>query len=107
MKNKDEIKGEMKDIKGRVRRQAGEWTDRTDQQMKGAAEQAQGKGQKMVGRAKDVGKDIGHDLGQMGRNVGQDVRDMRRNAMDKARGKTERTDEDVRSENREKKDKAA
>ena len=41
--NKDRVEGKVKDIAGRVERQAGEWTDNPKTQVKGAAKQAEGK----------------------------------------------------------------
>ncbi len=52
--NKDEIKGKMNDIKGRVERQTGEWTGDTESQIKGAGDQLKGKVQQGVGKMKDA-----------------------------------------------------
>ncbi|PYX88134.1 MAG: CsbD family protein [Acidobacteria bacterium] len=52
--DKDEIKGKMKDIAGRVERQAGEWTGDEETQAKGAAKQVEGKVQNTFGKAKDA-----------------------------------------------------
>lgn len=52
--NKDQVEGKVKDIAGRVQRQAGEWTDDPEQQVKGAAKQAEGKVQNTWGKAKDA-----------------------------------------------------
>ncbi len=54
MKN-DEIKGKMKDIKGRVERQAGEWTGDKEAQLKGAGDQLEGKIQSGVGKMEKAG----------------------------------------------------
>ncbi len=54
--NKDEVKGKMKDIAGRVERQTGEWTGDTEAQVHGAAKQAEGKIQNAWGEAKDAAK---------------------------------------------------
>jgi uncharacterized protein YjbJ (UPF0337 family) len=51
--NKDRVEGKVKDIAGRVERQAGEWTD-PKLQVKGAAKQAEGKVQNTWGKAKDA-----------------------------------------------------
>ena len=40
--DKDRIKGKMNDVKGRVERQAGEWTGDEEAQAKGAMDQAKG-----------------------------------------------------------------
>jgi len=55
--NKDRIEGKVKDVAGRVERQAGEWTDDPKMQVKGAAKQAEGKVQNTWGKAKDAAKD--------------------------------------------------
>jgi uncharacterized protein YjbJ (UPF0337 family) len=54
--NKDRVKGKMKDVAGRVERQAGEWTGDTEAQVKGAAKQVEGKAQNAWGKAKDAMK---------------------------------------------------
>ncbi len=53
--HKDEIKGKMNDIKGRVERQAGEWTGDKESRLKGAGDQLKGKVQQGVGKIKDAG----------------------------------------------------
>ena len=55
--NKDRVEGKAKDIAGRVERQAGEWTDDSKLQVKGAAKQAAGKAQNAFGKAKDAAND--------------------------------------------------
>ena len=54
--DKDRVKGSMKDVAGRVQRQAGEWTGDEESQIKGTTTQAEGKVQKAWGQAKDAGK---------------------------------------------------
>ena len=54
--NEDRAKGKVKDIAGRVERQAGEWTGDTDAQAKGTMKQAEGKVQNAWGKAKDAVK---------------------------------------------------
>jgi uncharacterized protein YjbJ (UPF0337 family) len=54
--NKDKVEGKMKDVAGRVERQAGEWTGDTEQQLKGMGKQAEGKVQEGIGQAEDAGK---------------------------------------------------
>ena len=41
--DKDRIKGKAKDVKGRIKRQVGEWTGDEKTQVEGAAEQAKGR----------------------------------------------------------------
>ena len=60
--NKDTIKGEAKDIAGRVERQAGEWTDNEKAQAEGLGKQAEGKVQKAWGDLKDAGKRAQDDV---------------------------------------------
>ena len=59
--NKDRVEGKVKDIAGRVERQAGEWTDSPKTQVKGAAKQAEGKVQNAWGKAKDAAKQTADD----------------------------------------------
>jgi uncharacterized protein YjbJ (UPF0337 family) len=54
--DKDRVKGKVKDISGRVQRQAGEWTGDEEAQIKGAGKQAEGKVQNIFGKAKDAMK---------------------------------------------------
>ena len=54
--NKDQVKGKLKDVGGRVERQVGEWTGDTDKQAHGALKQAEGKVQNAWGNMKDTGK---------------------------------------------------
>jgi uncharacterized protein YjbJ (UPF0337 family) len=60
--DKDRVKGSGKDIKGRIKRQVGEWTGNKKMQREGAAEQAEGKAQKTVGEVKDVGRQAVRNL---------------------------------------------
>ena len=54
--NKDRVEGKVKDVAGRVERQAGEWTNDPNMQVKGAAKQAEGKVQNAWGETKDAAK---------------------------------------------------
>jgi uncharacterized protein YjbJ (UPF0337 family) len=54
--NKDRVEGKVKDIAGRVERQAGEWTGNPKTQAKGTAKQIEGKFQNAVGKVKDAVK---------------------------------------------------
>ena len=60
--DKDRVKGKAKDIAGRVQRQAGEWTGDDEAQLEGAAKQAEGKLQNLVGRTKDAARKTADDL---------------------------------------------
>jgi len=54
--NKDRVEGKLKDIAGRVERQAGEWTGDPKKQVKGAAKQIEGKLQNTFGKVKDAAR---------------------------------------------------
>jgi uncharacterized protein YjbJ (UPF0337 family) len=54
--NKDRVEGKVKDVAGRVERQAGEWTGDSEKQVEGAAKQVAGKVQNAWGKAKDASK---------------------------------------------------
>jgi uncharacterized protein YjbJ (UPF0337 family) len=55
--NDDKIKGKVDDIKGRVKRQAGEWTGDESLQAEGTMDQVKGKTQNAWGKVKDGVKD--------------------------------------------------
>ena len=55
--DKDRVEGKIKDIKGRVERQVGEWTGDKDAQAEGTKEQIKGKVQNAFGKIKDAGRD--------------------------------------------------
>ena len=55
--DKDRIKGKMDDIKGRVKRQAGEWTDDSKLQAEGTGDQIKGKAEQAMGKVKDAARD--------------------------------------------------
>jgi uncharacterized protein YjbJ (UPF0337 family) len=79
--NKDQVEGKVKDIAGRVQRQAGEWSDDPEQQVKGAAKQAEGKVQNAWGKGKDAAKDAAdraESSSKPSQNVKDDERDTRR-----------------------------
>lgn len=52
--NKDQVTGKIKDVAGRVERQAGEWTGDKEKQVHGALKQVEGKVQNAWGNAKDA-----------------------------------------------------
>jgi uncharacterized protein YjbJ (UPF0337 family) len=54
--NKDQVEGKVKDVAGRVQRQAGEWTGDNEKQVRGAAKQVEGKMQNAWGNVKEAGK---------------------------------------------------
>ena len=51
--NRDQVKGTMKDVAGKIQRKVGEITGSTSQQIKGGAKQVAGKVQKAVGDVRD------------------------------------------------------
>jgi len=55
--NKDQVKGKVKDVAGRVERQTGEWTGDKEHEAHGALEQAEGKVQNAWGNVKEAGKE--------------------------------------------------
>ncbi len=55
--NKDQIKGNMKEVEGKVQKKVGEATDDLGQQAKGLAKEGAGKVQKNLGDAKEAAKD--------------------------------------------------
>lgn len=60
--DKDRVKGKIEDIKGRVKRQAGEWTGNERLQDEGAMQQAKGKVQNAWGKVKDAARDVKDDF---------------------------------------------
>jgi len=55
--DKDRVKGAIDDAAGRAKRQVGEWTGNTTQQVEGAVQQVRGKAEKAWGAAKDIARD--------------------------------------------------
>ncbi len=55
--NKDQVKGEVKDIAGKVQEEAGKLIGSKDQEAKGLGKQIEGKVQKGVGDIKEALKD--------------------------------------------------
>ena len=55
--NKDHVKGEAKDIAGKVQQKVGEMIGSTKEQAKGLKKQVEGKFQKGVGDVKDAADD--------------------------------------------------
>ena len=79
--NKDQVEGKVKDIAGRVQRQAGEWSADPEQQVKGAAKQAEGKVQNTWGKGKDAAKDAAvrsQSSAKPSQSVSEDENDTRR-----------------------------
>ena len=55
--NKDQVKGAVKDIAGKVQEKTGQALGNTQQQVKGIVKQVEGQHQKAKGDAKEVLKD--------------------------------------------------
>lgn len=60
--DEDRIKGKAEDVKGRVKRQVGEWTGDEETQAEGAMDQAKGKAQNTWGKVKDAARDVADDV---------------------------------------------
>lgn len=60
--DRDKVKGKMEDIKGRVKRQVGEWTGDEELQDEGAADQIKGKAQNAWGNVKEGARDLADDV---------------------------------------------
>jgi uncharacterized protein YjbJ (UPF0337 family) len=58
--NKDQAKGHLKDMAGKVRQKVGKVTGNRSEQAKGLANQAEGKLQKGVGDVKNATRDKDH-----------------------------------------------
>jgi uncharacterized protein YjbJ (UPF0337 family) len=54
--NKDQVEGKVRDVAGRIERQAGEWTGDNEKQAHGALKQVEGKVQNALGNAKEAAK---------------------------------------------------
>ncbi len=54
--NKDQVEGKVKDVAGRIERQAGEWTGDKEKQVHGTLKQVEGKVQNAWGNAKEAEK---------------------------------------------------
>ena len=57
--NKNQVKGTLKDIAGKVQEEAGKATGSKNQQIKGLSKQISGKVQKSAGDVEQAVKDIG------------------------------------------------
>ena len=52
--NKDQVKGAVKEVAGKIQKKAGEATGNIDQQSKGLLREAEGKVQKTMGDVKEI-----------------------------------------------------
>jgi uncharacterized protein YjbJ (UPF0337 family) len=69
--DKDRVEGKLDDVKGRVKRQVGEWTGDENAQAEGAADQVKGKVQNAWGKLKDAGRDAA-DKADDNKNIDRD-----------------------------------
>ncbi|HYX54253.1 MAG TPA: CsbD family protein [Candidatus Limnocylindrales bacterium] len=67
--DKDRIKGAAEDMKGRVKRQVGEWTGDDKAQAEGTADQIKGKAQNAMGKLKDAVRDATDDTKRNDRDI--------------------------------------
>jgi len=77
--DKDRVKGKLDDAAGRAKRQVGEWTDNSELQAEGAAQQVKGKAENAWGKTKDAVRDAGesqhkHEENTTRRDVEQEQR---------------------------------
>ncbi len=72
--NKDQVQGKVKDVAGRIERQAGEWTGDKKKQVDGALKQVEGKVQNALGNAKAAGKKAADDGAASETEKDEDVR---------------------------------
>ena len=71
--DKDRIEGKMDDVKGRVKRQVGEWTGDEETQAEGIKDQVKGKAQNAFGKLKDEGRDAIDNLDKDRRDRDEDA----------------------------------
>lgn len=76
--DKDRVKGKVKDIAGRAKRQVGEWTGDEEKQVEGTGQQVEGKVQNAWGNLKDKTKQADRESRerQQERNRDRKVRDI-------------------------------
>lgn len=58
--NKDQVKGAVKEVAGKVQAKTGKIVGSTNQQVKGLVKEAEGKMQKKVGDVEEIRKDADH-----------------------------------------------
>ena len=71
--DEDRIKGKAEDVKGRIKRQVGEWTGDEEAQAEGTMDQAKGKAQNAWGKVKDAARDVADDAKKDDRDRDKDV----------------------------------
>ena len=71
--DEDRIKGKAEDVKGRIKRQVGEWTGDEEAQAEGTMDQAKGKAQNAWGKVKNAARDVADDAKKDDRDRDKDV----------------------------------
>ena len=71
--DKDRVEGKIKDIKGRVERQTGEWTGDKEKQAEGIKDQVKGKVQNAYGKIKDAGREAANKTRQTDKTSDEDI----------------------------------
>ena len=72
--DRDKVKGKMEDIKGRIKRQAGEWTGDQRLQDEGAGDQIKGKAQNAWGNVKEGARDLTEDVRESADRMKHDIK---------------------------------
>ena len=67
--NRNQVKGAVKDVSGKVERKVGEMTDNRSAQAKGAAKQVEGKLQKGVGNMQQAAQDADRKTQQSAQDI--------------------------------------
>jgi uncharacterized protein YjbJ (UPF0337 family) len=66
--NKDEIKGKMKEVEGRIQEKIGEVTGNKEEQLKGVGKNTEGRLQEGVGKIKDAGREAAEKVRDLGKS---------------------------------------
>ena len=87
--DRDKVKGKIDDIKGRIKRQAGEWTGDRQLQDEGTGDQIKGKAQNAWGNVKEGARNMADDVREgadrMKHDVKREDRNIDRERIDKKR----------------------
>jgi len=73
--NEDKVKGKANEIKGRIQRQAGEWTGNVKDQGEGMADEVKGKVQNAWGNIKDKAEEVKDKAAKHDVETDRDARD--------------------------------
>ena len=87
--DRDNLKGKMDDMKGRIKRQAGEWTGDQKLQDEGTGDQIKGKAQNAWGNVKEGARNLADDVREGTDRMKDDVKredsDIDRDRLDRKR----------------------